>query len=152
MALDVSRYRSLPFTNGGSKDLDVDGSVTPVEFTLAGLPAQDFRLERLSLYIEDGANFTDTDFGAIGALANGLQIMSGSQEVVNFQDNIDLMLFFTNFQQAEFLDTSNQQHVVLRIDLENPVKIPQADGLKIVVRDDLTGLTNLRAFAVLFLQ
>lgn len=131
--------------------MTVDGSVTPVEFTLAGLPSQDYRVERFALYMEDATNWTDTDFGDLTALANGLQLVSGSTELVNIQDNIDLTMFFSDFVQAEFLDSSLAQHALFRSDLENPVRVPLADGIKWVVRDDLTGLTNLRAAALIFL-
>lgn len=59
------------FKNNGSDDATVDGSVTPVEFTLEDIPDGDFLLKRITFLLGVDAILDLEKFGDITALTNG---------------------------------------------------------------------------------
>jgi len=60
------------FSNGGSSDMAVDGSSTPVEFGVTASPDYDTYLKFVSVNIGDNGSPTLNKFGAITALSNGV--------------------------------------------------------------------------------
>ena len=63
------------FENAGSNDLLVDGSVTPVDFTIDAVPDEDCYIKTLAFELTDVGNGDLNEFGNSGAaLTNGVQI------------------------------------------------------------------------------
>ena len=141
----------VKFKNGGSDDLTVNGSVTPVEFTLEDLPETDFLLQRVTFLIGADAIVALEDFGSIvGGLVNGVLFSANGDTpilaaTVPIQTNGDAILISSNVELEtvafaaatatviygtwDFTETYN----------ENAPIILNKD-LKIIVRDDLSAM------------
>ncbi len=72
----VANYFSEFLLNGGSEDMAVDGSVTPVEFSYTVPTDTRVKLSQAFMTMEDGPlAFRPGDFGAIsGVLTNGVEV------------------------------------------------------------------------------
>lgn len=93
IANDSIFYRH--FTNNFNESLAVDGSTTPVRYTLENLDdTDDFILTRIDFLISVGDIVDINEFGNLPELANGLLFNVDGQR--NFQSNGDLMLFMTD--------------------------------------------------------
>ena len=143
--------------NGGSNEMNVDGSVTPVNFDLAPTAGLTYFVHGITLFLQDTGTMDYLDFGALpGPLANGVQVSSvvkgASYTVGNIQSNIDLSMYFkadANFGSgASDLGFFNDLDFFLgKMEFINPLILQQSTGdhLRITIRDDLTGLGYLRA-------
>lgn len=67
------------FTNNGSRDMDVDGSVTPVDFSIDANADRQISVKSMFVSIVD-AGATLSEFGNIPALTNGVEFIWESQE------------------------------------------------------------------------
>ncbi len=67
------QFLTIDGTPGGSNDMLVDGSVTPVDFFVTAQQEADLYIIRLSFIVTD-QNMTLNQFGNIGALANGVRL------------------------------------------------------------------------------
>lgn len=95
---------SLPFSNwfenNGSNDMKVNGSVTPVLFSVNAVPDFDIYIKTVSVRISDAAATLDK-FGGLAALTNGISfvyITPRSGEIV-IQDEIKTNLSFIRIAQ-----------------------------------------------------
>lgn len=79
------------FTNNGSANLAVDGSVTPVIFSLENLEMDRFILTRLEYLISVNSSLDVEEFGDISELVNGVEVSIGKS--VPFKNNADILLF-----------------------------------------------------------
>ncbi len=142
------------FLNGGSPDMNVDGSITPVEFTAGPTTTNEtWLVTRMSIEMDDNGTQNFGDFGAIvGGLTNGLvfqQILdSTTYSVANIQTNSDLVAAFEDVfrgQGNSFISDAN--YVALKIKFYRPIELNEStnDIFKLIVRDNLTGLSLLRA-------
>ena len=57
----------------GSKDMNIDGSVTPVKFYISALEDKDIYLSYISVEISDGGTPNLNKFGNLSALTNGVK-------------------------------------------------------------------------------
>ena len=67
------------FTNNGSRDMDVDGSVTPVDFSINANANRQISVKSMFVSIVD-AGATLSEFGNIPALTNGVEFIWQSQD------------------------------------------------------------------------
>lgn len=79
------------FKSGGSSSLAVDGSVTPVVFTLEDIPYENFILLQIDYVLSVGDVLDITKFANLVALTNGL--LFNFDGAVPFKNNADLLLF-----------------------------------------------------------
>lgn len=90
---------SYPFTdyfrNAGSNDMRVNGSTTPVEFTINADPNRDYYIKVISVYIAD-AGASLNEFGNLSALTNGVSFTYKNDNIglVTIQDEIQTNLDF----------------------------------------------------------
>lgn len=96
-------------TSGGSKDMLVNGSSTPVEFSF--VPSRDCIVESLTLQLGSFLNNNQghSNFGAVDGLNNGLEITTEINSVEiefnhdrNIHNNKDLLLQSSRFQEIVF--------------------------------------------------
>ncbi|NBT49980.1 MAG: hypothetical protein EBT12_00230 [Marivivens sp.] len=82
--VDITKiYRENLKNSAGSEDMRVDGSTTPVEFSVSADPEVDIFITTVSFLISD-AGATLKDFGALAELTNGCDFYySNSQGEVN---------------------------------------------------------------------
>lgn len=129
--------------SGGSADLLVDGSVTPVVFTFDADPTDDIFLNQ----VRYTAVTTRFDVGADSfmkeaALTNGclVEITSNgvTSEVANFKISEDLIEFGTP-DQFEYSMTTLNDFVIGGVVLGGSIKLAAgtADNVKVTIRDNL---------------
>ena len=153
----IGKPFSLNLKNGGNADMSVDGSGTPVAFTLDADPSADIDIHKLHLTAELGAALAAGNnflISTISTLTNGLLIegqMGGlAFTVANLKRTRDFFALGPWVVQAI---GSNNALVHAPIYLPPGARIckqgtyPTNDFLKITVRDNLSALTQLEAFA-----
>lgn len=146
---DEINYFTEFVRNGGSRELAVDGSSTPVEFTAGPSGSEKWYLTELVIMIQDGGNLDATDYGSLVSLTNGLLIEhsldSTDYSITNLQQNLDIGMTFSS-QALEgssqgFLNDANLFIGAFRIEPEITLDAANSDVLKATVRDDLSALT-----------
>jgi hypothetical protein len=118
--------QSLPFRsyflNGASNDMRVDGSSTPVEFSIDADADYDYFIKSMSVKLSDPSAKLDK-FGNLTALTNGVSFRWESQEIgeLTIHDGIkdNLEFFRLSKQKAEIIDLSGggADAIVVTIDL-----------------------------------
>lgn len=90
------------FTNNGSNDMLVDGSITPVDFTINASSEYDTYVGTMSVIIAD-ASATLTKFGNLVALTNGVEIFWETQDkgVVQIHEGLKTNLDFMRLSGGE---------------------------------------------------
>jgi hypothetical protein len=136
--------------SGGSANLAVDGSVTPVVFEYNPPNNYDIEINALSFLFEDATAF---QFGnkfvllGIGTLANGLlldlkagdlvvspwQNMKRTRDLIEICEDFDVITGTTNFMRIKV-------HMPRSLRLARAGTFAAADYLRVTVRDNLTSL------------
>lgn len=141
----------------GSKNLAVDGSVTPVEFTVRGPgPGIDISLDitRLLIQITTDSAVDFGKFGDIGALDYGLALRSetsaGFSNLFNVKTNGEIAAITYDYNSY---DASNPGIGVYGIGarltfagqskLGAPIRLKKGEDLRAIVQDDLLDLLTL---------
>ena len=153
--LPVNQLFTDDGTPGGSSNMAVDGSVTPVTFFVQPPSDEIWRVLHIFLIIEDTGLYRPDNYGAIGALTNGIvsAVRTGTSPLVTgafpIQTNADWDLFSSRFEVRE--GTGATLALVSRIDTgeQNPTRLDGSlnRNLAVTINDDLTGLTDHRAVA-----
>jgi hypothetical protein len=142
------------FKNAGSDDMTIDGSVTPVEFTLEDLPETDFLLQRVTFLIGADSIVELDQFGGIAALANGV-LFAANQDTVEvkaeatIQTNGDAILISSNVELEAIAFAAVQASAVYGTwdfteTYNDHAPIILNKDLKIVIRDNLTGVSYFK--------
>ena len=128
---------------GGSEDMNVDGSTTPVDFYSEAVVLS--FLERSFMGLKDGlTDFTSSNFGAInGGLTNGVDIIIKSDGVelpiANWKTNYDISLTMYDFY-SPFKDGAYVGRWTFSKDNGNPYAMRPGDRFIVRINDNLTGL------------
>ena len=141
--------------DGSTKNMNVDGSVTPVVYEFAPSGTDIFFINGVSILILDPGKTEADKFGSITALTNGLQLKvktnGGTEtEITNIQDNTDLTLTFnsditlSNGAGDNWLNDKDWFKGTYQLDPIVQIDANQGDTIKIIVRDDLTEVKILR--------
>lgn len=146
--------------SGGNVDMDVDGSVTPVNFDFAPSAGEVFYLENITFGLDDTGTATPIKYGNETALANGVEIifhLDGSDySVLTLKNNGDISLAFNNgvaqFEGGKFMNFT--KGFIAKMDFATDITLNGDDGdyVRFVIQDDLSGLTFQRAAAQLWIQ
>ncbi len=152
--IDLTPFPGIAFrgfvTNILSPDLNVDGSVTPVEFTVAPPTGKIWYVYNISLVIQDNAiNFTK--FGGLLALTNGVDFkvkQNGlSEEVLaNIKNNGE----FYTFANQVLLESASIDILVIQINTKTNTGTTfklinsQSDNFKVIVNDNLTSINKFQ--------
>lgn len=147
-ALNQEEIFYIPFTNNGSANLNVNGSVTPVVFTL-DIPMDKFAITRIDYLISTNDVLDIKKFGSLNALANGLLFeINGTH---NFKTNADVMLFASDSTLDSVKITGTVATIIngnwSPLDVFHHALVADKNNLKLTVRDDLSTLPFLQ-FAV----
>jgi hypothetical protein len=142
--------------NGSSKQMNVDGSSTPVEFLWE---------PTLVVHVVKNVTFTmgapgdpDSDqFASLAALTNGLKFEIKSNgtvfEIYNMKDNKDVTLFFSTGTFSigntadKWMKDAGGRFFVGSMELFDGVKLDPSAGdyIKVTVRDDISSLLWVEA-------
>lgn len=137
--------------NGGSSDMAVDGSSTPVEFKIAPGAGEEFFLDHIGLIIRDNGNLNPDNFGALTALTNGVlvefKIDGTDQTVFTIKENWEVALHFSTGgnmvgESNGFLNDKNIFAGNIALTAKDiTLNGDDNDELKVTIQDNLTGLT-----------
>jgi hypothetical protein len=135
--------------NGSNDNMNVDGSVTPVVFSIAPPAGEVWRIYSWDLYIEDAGSFDAASWG------NGITLTNGLMPILNINGTDYDMLEFgikTSGELSSICDGiqhltfgAGNEIVTAEWDFINSgqyVRLTENDSIKLVVRDDLTNLVN----------
>lgn len=159
LVITMDTPSSFNFTVGdsfqcGTKDMNVDGSVTPQIYSLRADPNLDITVDvtRVIIHITDNVDMDDEKFGGITKLTRGvvLRRVDGThQNLFNVKSNGEFgeIAFdkvydpkapagFYGFSSRLTFAGSNKMGVAIRLG-------PNED-LQLIVQDDLTGLNSFR--------
>ena len=142
----IAEYKYL--LDGTTKNINVDGSSTAVEYEYAPGVGETFSVESLSFYMAESGGLAYDKFENGSSLSTGLKVEIKSQgtvkEFINLQTNADLALVFFGGTYTGSKNSWEGQTVFL-----TPVLLDNANGdyIKVIVRDDLSSVTYA-AFAV----
>lgn len=154
--------RAENFKNGSSKDMNVDGSVTAVDFDYTPLSGEIEYVTCVAFYINDPGSMDPSDFGSISTapLTNGLQFLiktdGGTEtEITNMVDNDDIALRFKRSYAPGGsgeggLGMLDEDDIWIgQMVFDPPLLLDQSQGdyLRFKVRDDITALDGLKATA-----
>lgn len=135
--------------SGGSEDMVVDGSVTPVDFDYAPATDEIDYVESLMFMIDDNGNVPPNKYGSIAtALTNGVQVliqtMGTEYEIANMLTNADVSHTFvrSGFSAGGgWLASTNLYFGELQFFVPMALDETQGDYVRIKVRDDLSKLS-----------
>lgn len=139
-----------------SSDMAVDGSVTPVIFTVrAGTNPVD--ITRLIFHIDDNGSMDDGKFGSLAPLTNGLVFRFYDTKrltIFNWKTNGEVKHFSYDGQYTDStLGPSGQESFSSRISFGGQSKhgvvlrISDDDVLQFIVQDDLSSLGSVQVVA-----
>lgn len=149
-------HEALMFEDsGGSPDMDVNGSSTPVIFTIEPRAGEIWFLENVSILFNDNGIFSPGGFGSGGELSNGVlieQFIDGTNHTfLNFTKNSELWLnFSTTNAVSGFQGSANLFVGSHNVEPEVTLKESTSDLLRVTVRDNLSGISNLNMSAVIW--
>lgn len=139
------------FKHNGSKNLNIDGSVIPIEFNLlSDLTVEKVILNRIDFIISCGSAINLSNFASLAApLTNGVYFVIDGNQI--FKNNGDIMLFATDAGtetgKVQSVDTSFiNGHWDLLKTYNNGVVCNVAD-LKIIIRDNLSAINYFQVTA-----
>ena len=160
--LSLDTPLDFPFGMGanislGSRELNVDGSVTPKTFIVspAGLlPGTRWDVTRIVFHIQGDQTMDDGKFGDLAALTKGVIVRAGngfSKNIMNAKTNGEFIERAFDREYADFppatksavvirrtFGGSDKNGVVLRISTDD------GDGVRCIVQDNLTALDLFR--------
>ena len=146
------------FSNGGSTDMNVNGSGTEVTFTVPAVASFDLIVTAIVIYGYDSGIKMDK-FLSINELTNGLLIDVKSEDN-NFEmlpikttQHFDARFAFGPGRSYEIVYAAGQDSLVARYTPPSPFVLRPTgtfgsdDFCNIVVRDNLSSVNNLKAIA-----
>lgn len=142
------KYFSKHLINGSDGNMNIDGSVTPVDFTLSPPSGKKYIISLVMLVMEDGL-MTYNTFGGITALINGVRFRvteSGIQRDLldyTIKDNFD----FYELSASAGMETRNTDVLIcswkfIRAGTVLELKNLTSDNFKVTIQDDLTDISK----------
>jgi hypothetical protein len=166
--ITLNQIRKTPLTeSGGSSDMRVDGSVTPVEFSITAAPGTILQAVSLRFFLnldDPPASLNHTGFGASAApLTNGIDVYihdSSNDSAVSLTGNVPIrrtvdFVRFCRELNSIAVGTIGSGETVISGDIfaaeaERYIVRPH-ESIKVIIRDDLTdnayGLEDLSFLA-----
>lgn len=146
-------YTLHKLLNGADDNLKLNGSIgTPLYGTWTPGVNETWFIESISIVLMDSGTTNPSNFGALGALANGVQIQIKSNGVTTtlatLNNNMDLTLVFKNQPvippTSGFFESSDGYIGELKFDTPILLQNSSADFVRLAIRDNLTGLDQFR--------
>lgn len=143
--------------NGGSEDMTVNGSVTPVTFSVDAIAGFEQIVTSIVFNAADNGFSMDKFLGENSALTNGIQIDVQSEESefsmlpIKTTQHFDSRFAFGAGRSWEVVYASGADSLVARFTPPSPFILKPSgtyatdDYLNIVIQDNLTGISELEA-------
>ena len=153
------RFTIYAEENGGSNEMDVNGSNTSVDFIINATALGDLVVSSLVFQAFDGGIKIDKFLGLNSFLSNGVLIEVKSEDVVfrflpiTNTIEFDSLFAFGSGRSFELISASGNDSMVSRFGPELPflIKTPGTyatdDYIKVIVQDDLRSVARLRFLA-----
>ena len=147
----VSSYLDEHLLNGGSREANVDGSVTPVEFSFTATRLCE--INRMLIAITDSGTVTSDTYGALSTLTNEVEFEHVAADMTVTQilsypiRNSDWRGRMYNFDEDSFSGGGSVKSLSGRWTFKAAgagLWLHSGDSLVIRINDDLTGLTTHR--------
>lgn len=146
---NIGSYIDEHLKSGSSRDANVDGSSTPVEFSFVA--TRTCEITRMILTVQDSGSVTSDSYGAIaGGLPNGIEFehKAANDQVTPIieypvQTNLDWDARMYDFGEATFSGGGNTRGLVGRWTFSRAgigLWLDIGDSLILRINDDCTGL------------
>jgi len=145
--------------DGASADMTVDGSTTPVEFTIGADTSEDIILNSLTLFGSDGGIKLENYLGINSALTNGVVVEIKTDDVIKtFRPMVSTndLIKFASIGGVEYFSSQSGDSIksVLVFSPAIPIRISGAFGagatdddyIKVTINDNLSTLNSMEAF------
>lgn len=145
--LGADEYFVGKVLNGENENMNVDGSIAPVNFDYTVPANKVVDLRRSFIELTDGViEFTSSNFGARGALENGVDIKlvkADSTEIIirNWKKNIDISKTMFDFYNP-FKDGSYVGRWTFARDVGGFLTLKPGEKVRFTINDDLTGVDS----------
>lgn len=155
-------FSSFFAEDGGSEDLDVDGSVTPVEFAVGRVEGQVLHIQSIRFVFNDeqmnmggGEARRFASAAAAPGLTNGLEMFveqaGTNQDIFNtpVKQMADFWNYNTDFLNAVGAFGAGEDFLSWDIALDQPIVLTEGSVDKLIVKisDDLTNINFLKVIA-----
>ena len=142
-------YRHVLQTSGGVTNMNVNGSVTPVDFDFAPVTAgESFYMSQLLFVLGSGGvvNQLITKFADLAALTNGIDLSftfgaNSFTRTAYIKTNLDLYRIFGIKTSVNEVGTTTMMTGDIRQD--PPIVFLPNDRMRVTIRDNLTSLTAM---------
>lgn len=151
----ISDYFFQKAENGGSSSLTVNGSTTPVTFTINADSSEDIFLQELRFTGDDGGIQIDNFMGLNSPLSNGINVVVTSSgntfEFFPIKATSDFQAHFSwgNGKDFNSYAGSGNDFVTASFSPLNPIRLVAgtADKAEVTINDNLTQVDNLEFIA-----
>ena len=163
-------FRQRVKDSGGVSDMNIDGSVTNVDYTVDAIQGRDIYIRSLSVEIGDTGSPALNKFGALSELANGVELCYVTQDQGSFviHDGIKTNLEFIRLGVdtysigtgadsflADVSGGGTTKSYLPIIDIQETFGLPfglklreaTKDKFNVKIKDNLTGLTEFNIIA-----
>jgi hypothetical protein len=142
-----------------SSDMTINGSGTPVSFTVCADPCTNIIIREIKMTAFDGGVKVDTFLGQNSALTNGIQVnivTNGSTQSfipIKTTQDFDGHFAYGDGARFEFINASGNDSIIAQFSPREPLILQAGttDKLEIIIQDNITSVAFLEAIAFGFL-
>ena len=149
-------WREEDFTDvvGGAQKMDIDASLLDHTFRVAAPVGETWVVDTMVLLIQDATGWDSTGFGGIaGGLPTGMRvrfrdlITGGGTNIWSYvvKDNVELMERLPLRSITDFANSQTVATWALQFEGAIGVHVTDEHVLEMVIRDDMSPLTKMRA-------
>ena len=146
-SIDVSRSVSVKLsstTNGGNKNMNVNGSITLVIFEAKPPLGKKWRIARMVGYLEGANPFSAEKFADLVALTNGVEISINGQIITTWKTNRDIASSIPALSAPKALGKEDRTLAgVWNIQeaFGNSILVDDLNGIQFKIKDNLSTIT-----------
>lgn len=144
-SIDVSRGVSIKLANGENKNMNVNGSVTPVIFEAKPLLGKKWRITRMVGYLEGITPFSAELFANVPALINGVEVLINGQTITTWKTNRDIASSIPVLSAPKALGKEDRTLAgVWNIQeaFGNSILVDDLNGIQFKIKDNLSTITS----------
>lgn len=143
-SIDVSRAISLKLANGTNKNMNVNGSVTPVVFEAKPPHGKKWRITRMVGYLEGVNPFSAEKFADLTALTNGVEVLINGKVITTWNTNRDIASQIPVLTAPKALGKEDRTLAgvwSLKEVFGNAILVDDENGIQFKIKDNLTAIT-----------
>jgi len=143
-SIDVSRGVSVKLTNGTNKNMNVNGSVTPVIFEAKPPVGKKWKITRMVGYLEGVNPFSAETFADLIALPNGVEIILNGKVITTWNTNRDIASQIPVLTAPKALgkeDRTLSGVWNIKEVFGNSILVDDENGVQFKIQDDLSTIT-----------